>query len=201
MRFDEFPAGFSWFPREPMTRTGHALDAGADGVWLIDPLDDPEAMARAAALGTPAGVLQLLDRHDRDCAAIAARLGVPHLKVPASVPGSPFEVIRVLDVPGWHEVALWWPERRILAVAEIIGTNGAYRLGDAPAGVHAIVRALPPRALRGYQPEHLLVGHGRGIHGPQAAVALEQAYARSRRDLPRLALRLPALIKGAAKSR
>ena len=199
--FDTFPDGFSWFPDEAMTRTGHALDAGPDGVWLVDPVDDPEALARAAALGTPAGVLQLLDRHTRDCAAIAARLGVPHLEVPASVPGSPFEVIRVLDVPRWREVALWWPAARVLAVAEVVGTNRAFRLGGGAAGMHPMVRALPPAALRGYQPDHLLVGHGRGVHGPAAAVALEDAYARSRRDLPRLALRLPKLAAAAIRSR
>ena len=200
MIVDELPFGFSWFPKEAMTRTGHALSTGA-GVWFVDPVDVPEAMERAAALGAPAGVIQLLDRHNRDCAAIAARLGVPHLKVPDAVPGSPFEAVRVLDVPGWHEAALWWPEHRVLVVAELIGTNAAYRLGDGKAGIHAALRALPPGALRGYQPEHLLVGHGRGVHGPDAAVALEQAYARSRRDLPRLAVRVPQLVAGAIKRR
>lgn len=200
MIVDELPFGFSWFPKEAMTRTGHALAAG-DGVWFVDPVDVPEAMERAAALGAPAGVIQLLDRHNRDCAAIAARLGVPHLKVPDAVPGSPFEVVRVLDVPGWHEAALWWPEHRVLVVAEMIGTNAGFRLGDEPAGMHLVLRALPPGALRGYQPEHLLVGHGRGVHGPEAAAALEQAYARSRRDLPRLAIRVPQLVVGAIKRR
>ena len=52
------------------------------------------AGARAgAALGEPAGVVQLLDRHNRDCAAVAAELGVPHLVVPDAVPDSPFEAI------------------------------------------------------------------------------------------------------------
>src|SRR5918994_658709 len=149
--FDDFSAGFSWFADEAMTRTGHALDAGAEGVWLIDPVDDHEATERAAALGAPAGVLQLLDRHNRDCAEIAARLGVPHLRVPKVVPGSPFEVIEVLDVPGWHEVALWWPERRVLVVAEVLGTNRIYRLSGGWGGMHPMVRALAPGALRGFQ--------------------------------------------------
>jgi hypothetical protein len=200
MIVDELPFGFSWFPKEAMTRTGHALATG-DGVWFVDPVDVPEAMERAAALGPPAGVIQLLDRHNRDCAAIAARLGVPHLKVPHAVPGSPFEVVKVLDVPGWHEAALWWPEHRALVVAEVLGTNKAYRLGDEPVGMHFLVRALPPGGLRGFQPEHLLVGHGRGVHGPAAAEGLEQAYARSRRDLPKLAVRLPKLALGAIKRR
>ena len=46
------------------------------------------AIERALTLGEPAGVLQLLDRHNRDCAALAARLGVPHLVAPTSLPGS-----------------------------------------------------------------------------------------------------------------
>jgi hypothetical protein len=198
--YDELPFGFSWFPDEQRTRTAHALDTG-DGIWLIDPVDVPEAIERAQALGTPAGVVQLLDRHNRDCAAVAARLGVPHLRLPDALPGTPFEVIKVLDVPRWHERALWWPERRVLIVAEVIGTNGIYRLGRAPAGVHPMLRGLPPGALRRYQPEHLLVGHGPGVHGPHAAPALEDAYDRARKDAPRLAARVPAMVKAALATR
>ena len=198
--YDELPFGFSWFPDEVLTRTAHAIDTG-DGVWLIDPVDVPAAIERAQALGTPAGVIQLLDRHNRDCAAIAARLGVPHLQLPATIPGSPFEVIRVLDVPRWHERALWWPERRTLVVAEVVGTTEIYRLGPGPAGIHPMLRARPPQALRHYQPEHLLVGHGPGVHGPPAATALEDAYERTRRDLPKLALMVPAMLKAGIATR
>jgi hypothetical protein len=198
--YDELPFGFSWLPEESLTRTAHALDTG-DGVWLIDPVDVPDAIERARALGPPAGVIQLLDRHNRDCAPLAARLGVPHLRLPPAVPGSPFEVIEVLDVPRWQELALWWPERRVLVVAETIGTNSVYALGGAPAGIHPMLRAVPPRALRGYAPEHLLVGHGRGVHGPAAAAALETAYDRARKDLPKLALRLPSMARAAIATR
>ena len=198
--YDELPFGFSWFPEEALTRTAHALDTG-DGIWLVDPVDVPEAIERAQSLGTPAGVIPLLDRHNRDCAAIAARLGVPHLRLPDTIPGTPFQVIRVLDVPRWHERALWWPQRRALVVAEVIGTNGVYRLGPGPAGVHPMLRAKPPGALRHFQCEHLLVGHGRGVHGAHAAAALEDAYARSRRDAPKLALRIPAMAKAAVATR
>jgi hypothetical protein len=190
--FDEFEHGFSWFPDETLTRTAHALHAG-DGVWLVDPVDVPEALDRAAALGAPAGVLQLLDRHNRDCAAIAARLGVPHLRLPTTVPGSPFEVVPVLNLPLWHEIALWWPEARVLVVAELIGTNSMYALSGGPAGMHPLLRLTAPGALRGYEPEHLLVGHGRGVHGPAAATALAGAYSHARKDMPRLATMLPKL--------
>ena len=102
----------------------------------------------------------------------------------------------MLDVPGWHELALWWPERRVLVVAELIGTNRVYRLGRGGGDPPHAARA---GALRGYPPEHLLVGHGRGVHGPAAARALEDAYARSRSDLPKLALGFPRWPRGAPR--
>lgn len=71
---EEHERGLTWVVVEPMQRAFHAL-ADDGRVWLVDPLDGPEVGA-AEALGEPAGVLQLLDRHDRDCAAIAARLRV-----------------------------------------------------------------------------------------------------------------------------
>ena len=97
----------------------------------------------------------------------------------------------VLSVPGWREIALWWPERRVLVVAELIGTTAIPpRSASSPAGVHPMLRLHPPGALRGSEPEHLLVGHGRGVHGPAAAAALSGAYSRTRSDLPRLVVRL-----------
>ena len=198
--YDEFDFGFSWLPDEALTRTSHALDTG-DGVWLVDPVDVPAAIERATALGRPAGVLQLLDRHNRDCAAIAARLGVPHLRLPRALPASPFTVVPVLRVPRWHEIALWWPERRALVVAELIGTSSVYALGGGRAGVHPMLRVPAPGALRGYEPEHLLVGHGRGVHGPAAAEALARAYSRARKDLPLLAGRVPAMLRAAVATR
>jgi hypothetical protein len=200
VHYDEFPFGFSWTPDEPLTRTAHALDSG-DGVWLVEPVDVPEAIERATALGRPAGVLQLLDRHNRDCAALAARLGVPHLRLPAAVPDGPFRIVPVISLPRWRELALWWPERRVLVVAELIGTAPIYTLGHGLAGVHPLMRALAPGALRGYEPEHLLVGHGRGVHGPAASAALADAYTRARRDLPRLAAKVPAMARAAVATR
>jgi len=193
---DEFQFGFTWRrDGETQERSAQALDTG-DGVWLVDPFEDAEALERAAALGPAAGVLQLLDRHNRDCAAIARRLGAPHLKLPGTASGSPFEVVRVLWVPGWREVALWWPDagRRVLVVADAVGTNPYYALGR-PAGMHPLLRPFPPGALRGYAPEHLLVGHGPAVHGPAAAEALSAAYAQARTDLPRFVSRLPGLVR------
>jgi hypothetical protein len=190
--------GFSWIVDEPMTRTSHAL--AADGrVWLIDPVRDPVAVERATALGEPQAVVQLLDRHNRDCAALAAELEVPHIVTPAALNGTPFEVVPVRRWRRWNEVALWWPDERTLVVAEAIGTN-PYFAGRAAAGVHLLMRLSPPRdALGRFEPEHLLVGHGAGLHGPPADEALREALATSRSGLlPQLA-RIPALAVGARR--
>jgi hypothetical protein len=67
--------------------------------------------------------------------------------------------------------------------------------------VHPLLRILPPRSLRRCEPEHLLVGHGRGVHGTAARTAITEAYARSRRDLPKLAVRLAAMARAARAGR
>ena len=116
-------------------------------------------------------MVQLLDRHNRDSAPISERLAVPHLEVPASLPGTPFEVIEIKRAKRWQEVALWWPEPRTLVVAEALATNPFFPIGDDRVGIHPFMRLAPPRTLRSFEPEHLLVGHGEGVHGPQATVA------------------------------
>jgi hypothetical protein len=133
----------------------------------------------------------LLDRHDRDCAAVAKRLDVPHLFLPGRLPASPFEVVPVMRWKRWRECALWWQETRTLVVAEALGTNRFYTAGRAPLAVHILLRMTPPRALGRFEPERILVGHGEGIAGPEAATALRQALASSRRGLPGVLLRLP----------
>ena len=193
--------GFSWLVDDPMTRASHAL--AADGrVWLVDPVRHEPALARARELGAPAAVLQLLDRHNRDCAELAAELGVPHLVTPDELPGTPFETVVVRAKTRWRESALWWSDERLLVVAEAIGTNRFFRAGDELAGVHLVLRLSPPRAqLERFEPEHLLVGHGEGLHGSDAATGLRDALAHSRRGFPRLALRLPALALDARRRR
>ncbi|MCW2985624.1 MAG: hypothetical protein JWR63_3194 [Conexibacter sp.] len=196
-RILEHDLGLSWVMDDAMERGAHAL-VGDDGrVWLIDPVADDAALEAAAALGPAAGVIQLLDRHNRDCETLAARLEVPHLRVPDQLPDTPFEVRRVVRNRFWREVALWWPQRRALVVAEALGTGPAFAVGDGPVGVHPMLRLLPPNGLKGLGPEHLLVGHGPPLHGPEVAADVERAIARSRHDLPKLALRLPTLIRSA----
>ena len=183
-------SGFGWIVDEAMTRTSHAL--AADGnVWLVDALDWPEAIDRALALGEPAGVVQLLDRHERDCAALASRLGVPHVVAPDDLPGSPFTLIPVMHRKRWRESALWWRDTGTLVTADALGTNRFYTGGKAPLGVHMLLRLTPPRKLGAFAPEHVLVGHGEGVHGAKAAGALRDALRTSRRRLPGVLLRLP----------
>ena len=144
---DELEDGFGWTETERLHRTSHAL--AVDGrVWLIDPIDGDGVEERVRALGEPAGVIQLIDRHNRDCAALAARLGVPLHVVPLSLPETPFRFLPVLRSRWWKEVALWWPERRILVCADALGTHPFFRVGDEPAGLHPFFRLRPPRALR-----------------------------------------------------
>jgi hypothetical protein len=198
---DEGPFGFSWMAADqPATLTSHAL-VDDDRVWLIDPLDWTDAIDRAAAAGEPAGVVQLLDRHNRDCADVAGRLGVPHHVVPASLPGSPFEIVEIKRSRRWNEVALWWDATGTLVVAEAIGTNAFFATGGR-AGVHLLLRPTPPRRQLGrLEPAHLLVGHGTGLHGREAADGLREALADARTGLPRALVKLPALLVDAVRRR
>jgi len=192
LRFcDDFGAdGFGWIVDEAMERTSHAL--AADGkVWLVDAVDWPEGVDRALTLGEPAGVIQLLDRHNRDCATIAARLDVPHLVVPDEVRESPFTLVPVMRRKRWRELALWWPATRTLAVADALGTNRFYTAGKSPIAVHLLLRLTPPRALAAYEPARILVGHGEAVEGPDATSALRDALDDSRRGLPGALVRLP----------
>lgn len=186
--------GISWIEEGAMVRTAHAV-ADEGRVWLIDPFEDEAALHAAAALGAPAGVIQLLDRHNRDCEAIAARLAVPLERLPDRLPDTPFEVAPVISRRGWHEVALWWEARRALIVAEAIGTATAFALGRR-AGVHPMLRLTPPRSKLGrFRPAMLLVGHGPPIEAGGAA-ALEEALGHARSDLPRLVTSVPKLLRG-----
>ncbi len=192
---DELPFGFGWIADEPprLERASHALvDDGR--VWLIDPVDDPALEARINVAGRVVGVIQLLDRHGRDGAALAARYGAPLHQAPCEgVPGSPFQVLRAVNLPGWREAALWWPERRTLVVADALGT-ASYFLGPGESlGVHPLLRVVPPRSLGKMTPEHVLCGHGEGVHGAAAAVALREALRTARRGIPRW---LAGLVRG-----
>jgi hypothetical protein len=189
---DELEFAFGWIADDdPIRRASHALVADG-GVWLVDPLAWPEAQRRALELG-PRGVIQLLDRHERDCAAIAQRLGVPHHRVPERIAGSPFEFLPIVGFRAWREAALWWPERRTLVTADALGTASYFRTRTESLGVHPFLRLRPPRSLQRVFPAHVLCGHGVGVH-KDAAHALHEALRTSRR-------RLPAALLNSVRSR
>ena len=183
LRFcDGFGGGFGWIVDEFMQRCSHALVE--DGrVWAIDPVDGDGVEERIRAAGAPAGVLQLLDRHNRDCAALAARLGVRHHVVPQGSLG-PFAFIAVRGTQSWNEVALWWSDRRVLVCADALGTARYYRAGKERLAVHPLLRARPPsRELGPLQPNVILCGHGEGVL-EDADTALREALSTSRRRIP-----------------
>jgi hypothetical protein len=177
---DELPYGFGWLEIGSfLRRCSHAV--AVDGrVWIIDAIADGEALERVSSLGEPAGVVQLLDRHGRDNEAVAARLGVPLHVVPSTAPAdAPFEVVPLLRNLLWSEVALWFPEQRTLVVAEAVGTAQFFRAPGEQVGVEPLLRLTPPRRLLDFEPEHLLVGHGEGVH-EEASAALRDAVEGSR---------------------
>jgi hypothetical protein len=194
VKLQRHAGGLTWIEQNAMARTAHAL-TDEDRVWLIDPYENAEALAAVAELGTPAGVIQLLDRHKRDCEAIAQRLGVALHRLPQDGAGTPFTPVPVISNRAWREVALWWPDQQALVVAEAVGTAAPFALGRR-VGVHPMLRLLPPRApLSRYTPERLFVGHGEAVESG-ADAALREALDHSRSDTPRLILSLPKLIRG-----
>ena len=182
---DELPFAVGWLDdRDKLARTSHAL-ADGDGVWLVDPLDLPGSAELWVRFGRPRGVIQLLGHHNRDAKALAGRLGVPHHYVPRGrVDGAPFEFRPVRVFPGWREAALWWPEHRTLVTGDALGTVGHIPAPGERLGVHPIVRFRPPRSLAGLPAEHVLCGHGAGVHGPDTAAELERAVRTARRRIP-----------------
>ena len=187
LRFcDEFDHGLGWQAEDEfLRRTSHAVLA-AGRVWVTDAIDGPDIDERIRALGEPAGVVQLVDRHRRDCEAVARRLGVPlHVTPFGGLPDAPFEALAVSRVRLWREVALYFSQERVLVCGDALGSVGYFRAGSEPFGVHPLLRLMPPRrAFGGLEPEHILFGHGDGAHGATAGPALHEALATARRRLP-----------------
>jgi hypothetical protein len=182
---DESEWSLGWIAAEPafLQRCSHALVH--DGkVWLVDVVDGDGVEESIRELGEPAGVVQLLDRHRRDCAALALRLKVPLHGTPFEVvPGAPFRPLRIVRTRLWTEIALWWPERRVLVCGDALGTAPYYLAPKERLGVHPVLRLVPPQRLGGLEPRQILVGHGEGIH-EDAGAALDDALATSGRRIP-----------------
>ena len=70
------------------------------------------------------------------------------------------------------------PSARMLVVAEAIGTNPFFTGGEGSS--RRPPPASPPTAAgaRELEPEHLLVGHGEGLHGTEAAAGAENCSSR-----------------------
>jgi hypothetical protein len=181
--FHEFAGGFEWLIEDEfLERCSHALVAD-ESVWLIDPLDGDGVEERIRAAGRPAAVLQLLDRHNRDCASLARRLGVPHHVVPQE-PIGPFEFLEIRTSRMWSEVALWWPEQSVLVCGDALGTAPYFRSGRERLALHPFLRWFPPRRQLGsVQPATVLCGHGAGVF-EGADGALREALRTARRRIP-----------------
>lgn len=172
---DETPFGFGWIAPEPrfMQRCAHAFLAGG-GVWVVDPVLCDGVVERIRALGEPAGVLVLFGRHERDSAAVARELGVPRYLPGAPPSRPPFQLVRLRR----GELAVWVPEHGTLVVSEALGTAQYMRAPGERLGLHPFRRLAPPKRLMAFDPEHVLVGHGEGLHGEGVAEALHDILER-----------------------
>ena len=205
---DRFPDGVGWIahPDERMQRASHALvdHSGCEAdIWVVDPVDVPGLDELLADLGTVRGVVVLLDRHTRDCAAVAARHDVP-VWVPGFFDGvaaeidapvervrhdladSGFAVHEVVDNRLWQEALLFDRDRGVVVVPEAVGTAEYFLAAEERLGVHPMLRLNPPSNLRRLDPDRILVGHGEGIHD-DATRALADAVQGSRTRAPALA--------------
>lgn len=192
---DETADGFGWREDRGLRRTSHALLV--DGlVWLIDPIDGDGLAGRIRELGLAGGVLQLLDRHRRDGAVWAARLGVELHHAWESIGAAPFEVLPVRRSRWWKEVALFEPRGGTLVCADALGTVPFFLAGDEPIGLHPVLRLAPPRALARVEPARVLVGHGAGVDH-DAAAAVREAIATGRRRLPRALVGAVSAVRAA----
>jgi hypothetical protein len=184
---DETGWGFGWVLEERLARCSHALRAEGR-VWVFDPVDAPGVEERIRELGKLAGVIQLLDRHRRDSSALAERLGVPRYETPfQGVPGAPFDPVPIARHRLWREVAVWWQEEHVLLCGDVLGTVGYFLAPGERLGVHPLLRFVPPKALTGFAPQHVLCGHGEGVHGDETALVFDEALATARRRLPAVA--------------
>lgn len=198
--YDSVDDGFTWIahPEETMQRASQALVTG-DGVWLVDPLDADGLDDRIAEYGDVAGVAILVDRHERDAAAIATRHEVPVTRPPGigraidaptrdvtdGLPGTGYAFLTVQNGTPWQEVGLW--NGTTMVVPESLGTNAFSRAGDERVGLNPAARLFPPRHLSEKHVEQLLVGHGRPLLD-DVTPSLRGALTNARRRLPRALL-------------
>ena len=182
---------FAWIadPGEAIQRAS-AVIAVDGGCIVVDPVDAPGLDETLARCGPVLGIATLLDRHQRDAAAIADRLAVPRL-IPRALGGSGIgiegvEERAVVERKRWKEALLWLPDRRLLVCVETLGTAPFFlaREGDG-IGLHPLARVLGvTAAFDGLDPAGIAVGHGPPLL-EAAAPALADVLAHPVRDLPR----------------
>lgn len=198
---DRFDGGVGWLahPDEVARRASHAF-VDDDGVWVVDPLDAPGVDDLLAEYGDVAGVVVLSNFHARDAGAVAERHDVPVSLPPntdrvaerLSVPTRPlrngdggFAFRRTTPLPTWSETAAYREADGTLYAPDSLGTAAGWTVGDERLGVYLFCRPVPPRGLYADRdPERVLVGHGTGVFD-DAAAALSDALAGSRRRFPR----------------
>jgi hypothetical protein len=175
---DRFDSGVGWiaYPDEAMRRASHAVESDGE-LWVFDPVDAEGVDDLLAEFDAEVGgVVVGLDRHERDAAAVATRHDVA-VHVPAWMDGvaddldapverfddeiADFAVERLVDNPFWQEAVFF--DGSTLFVPEALGTVDYFRTADEIVGVHPMLRLFPPRSLREYDADRLLVGHGEGI--------------------------------------
>jgi len=136
-----------------------------------------------------------LDRHERDAARIATRHEVPVTRPPGidraldaptqdvteRLPGTEYAFLTVHDRL-WQEIALW--DGATMVIPESFGTNDFSRVGGERLGMNPVARLLPPRRLREYAPERLLVGHGRPL-SEDVSSAIGDALMNARWGIPK----------------
>lgn len=200
---DRWDGGVGWtLPDDDLDRSSHAL-ATDEGLYLCDPIDAHGLDDLLADYGEVAGVVLQLDRHERDCAAVARRHDVPvYLPGPLSAAAdgidaeteafvgelgdTGYHTISVVDNALWREAALTNVDEGTLVVAEALGTNDIFCAPGERLGVHPGLRLFPPRrAFGNLSPDRILVGHGPGVFD-DAPGALRTALDRSRTAAPRL---------------
>ncbi|WP_254534567.1 hypothetical protein [Halomarina litorea] len=200
---DRWDGGFGWlaYPDEGMERASHAFVSDGD-VWLVDPVDAEGLDDLLAEAGEVAGIVVLLDRHNRDANDIAARHGVSvhrpawmdsidsNYDVPVrdlgdEVDDTGYRVRKLRDSPVWREAYLHHPEDGTLVVPEALGTASYFLTAGERVGVHPMLRLLPPRELAGYDVERVVMGHGEGVM-TDAAAAIRDTVRNSRRRAPGL---------------
>lgn len=200
---DRFDHGVGWiaYPDETMQRASHAIADDGD-VWVIDPIDVPDLDELLAEYGEVRGVVLLLDRHKRDCAAVANRhdvavwvpefmdgveadLDAPVERFRHDLPDSNYSLHEVIDTRFWQEGLLYNRDEGVLVIPEAVGTTDYFRTSSEELGVHPMLRLTPPKKVARLDPEHIHVGHGEGVHD-DAASKLEEALESSRAHAPAL---------------